>query len=93
MQSARRSTTKTVNTNKIMDKKNVEIVQLQKSEGPLEEGKGGKLETMKPDEAGGRALYQTVAQCSLCGFIGVITLDTQKYHYYTCANCGGTIKG
>jgi Fe-S cluster biogenesis protein NfuA len=76
-----------------MEKKNAEIVQLKASdEKPGADEKGGKLETAKKDEVGGRALVQTIGQCSYCGFIGTFTYDTNAYHYYTCANCGRTLR-
>jgi|GEM_PF-4380596 len=72
-----------------MEKKNVEVVQLKKTDKePSPSDKGGKLETAAKDEAGGRALVQTTGQCTHCGFIGTFTYDTTAYHYYTCANCG-----
>ncbi|MDQ6626316.1 MAG: hypothetical protein M3Y69_09315 [Verrucomicrobiota bacterium] len=75
-----------------MDKMNVEITQLKKADNPQEEGKGGKLETMKPDEAGGRARYTTIAQCSVCGFIGTVTVDTAGSYYITCNNCNAVLR-
>ena len=74
-----------------MDTKNLEVVQLKKSDKAGEPGKGGKLETAKQDEAGGRALERRYGQCSVCGFVGVFVYDTNAYHYYTCSSCGATI--
>lgn len=74
-----------------MDTQNVEVVQLKKTDKAGEPDKGGKLETTKPDEAGGRALYVKLGQCTVCGFVGRFTYDTNRYHYYTCANCGATL--
>lgn len=76
-----------------MEKKNVEVVQLKKTDGaPSPDQKGGKLETAKADEAGGRALVRITGQCTVCGFVGTFVYDTNSYHYYTCANCGATLR-
>jgi Fe-S cluster biogenesis protein NfuA len=75
-----------------MEKKNVEVVQLKASdEKPAAGEKGGKLETAKKDEVGGRNIVRMTGQCPFCGFIGTFIYDNTAYLYFTCSNCHRTV--
>jgi hypothetical protein len=71
--------------------KNLEVTELKKADKDVDQSKVGNLETKKDDEVGGRALYRRWGQCTVCGFVGVYTYDTNAYHAYRCSNCGAVL--
>ena len=72
--------------------KQIEVTQMTKADKEVAPEKTGKLQATPPkEEAGGRAHYWKVGQCTVCGYIGYYWYDTNRWHGYNCANCNALL--
>jgi hypothetical protein len=59
----------------------------------LDPAKMGVLVAKPTDpEVEGQALVLQYLECPWCSNIGRTVIDTERYHYYTCGNCGNLLK-
>lgn len=49
---------------------------------------------VKPQEpeVEGQMLHWDVTECPWCGHLGYSLVDTRRYLWFTCGNCGGAFK-
>ncbi len=68
----------------------IEVTDLKRTDRKLPPEQIGRLETIPPDEVGGRGPLVYYSRCSACGFIGTVS-GSQKYSAHQCSNCGAVL--